>query len=457
VLFAWLAAVIAGLTTGGSARADGGIPGSLAILLPADQPQKIGLATTFGLILSDDGGATWQWTCEQLATTSMANMYAVGPPAVASGGVGDRFYALSPLKGLALSDDESCTWRLSSGGIAGAASVSDFFVDPTDPAHVLAAAAPAASGSTSAQAIYVSTDGGATFGGSPLFTAPDGAPIVGIEIARSNPSVVYVAYYLTASGGRDPVLARSTDGGAHWSTADLTASVGSAIVRILAVDPANSDVVYLRVLEAAGEDIAVTRDGGTTVTKPLTIPMGAVSAFARLQSGTVLVGALVPFAGDGGGTMGAAFRSTDGAMSFQPLKMPGQPHLVGLAERIENGQSRLYLSGKNYSDGWALAVSTDEGASLTPLMSYDQVNGIKPCVQQTCLETCNFEEMQAIWPPAVCGAGGSGGTATGGSGGGSGSGCHCGLHPTRPSGRDAIALAVFVALALWTRRAPRRY
>ena len=47
-------------------------------------------------------------------------------------------------------------------------------------------------------------------------------------------------------------------------------------------------------------------------------------------------------------------------------------------------------------------MSEDEGATLTPLMTYDQVKGMKPCVQQVCLDTCNFEEMQAIWTSAVC-------------------------------------------------------
>jgi len=451
-LFASLAGVAAALV-GGPARADGGIPGSLAILLPADQPRNIALATTFGLILSEDGGASWQWTCEQFATTSMANLYAVGPPAVASGGIGDRFYALSPLKGLAISDDGSCTWSTSGGALAGL-SVSDFFVDPTDPAHVLAAGTAVADGSAGAPAVFASTDGGAAFLDAPLFTAPFGAAIVGIEIARSNPNVIYVAYYV-ASGDRDPVVVRTTDGGAHWSIADLQKSLGSAIVRILAVDPVDSDLVYLRAITASGEAVVALRDL-TTVSVPLTLTKGQVSAFARLQSGTVLVGALVPFAGDGGGTMGAGFRSTDGGMSFQPWAPPGQPHLVGLAERIENGRPRLYLSGKNYSDGWALAVSDDEGATLTPLMTYDQVKGIKPCVQQACLDTCNFEETQAIWPPAVC----SGGGATGGGGGGgtgSGSGCHCGLDPTQPGGGGLFGLTGLAAVLAWKRRARRRH
>ncbi len=63
----------------GVARANNGIPGSLGVLLPVDKPQEIGLATTFGLILSDDGGQSWVWTCEQTAT-SMANVYTVGAP-----------------------------------------------------------------------------------------------------------------------------------------------------------------------------------------------------------------------------------------------------------------------------------------------------------------------------------------------------------------------------------------
>ena len=390
-----------------AARADGGIPGSLAILLPADQPRKIALATTFGLILSDDGGASWLWTCEQASTTSMANMYAVGPSAIASSGVGDRFYALSPFEGLAWSDDESCTWQ-TAGGLAAGSTVSDFFVDPSDPRHVLAvAAAPSDGGVAGAGGVFESSDGGTTFAPEPLYTAAAGATIVGVEIARSNPRVIYVATYATTPAGRAPVLSRSTDGGANWTPTPLTGAVGAAIVRILAVDPQDSDVVYLRVIAADGDAVAITRNGGATVSVPVTFARGQLSAFARLSSGTVLVGALI--ATDAGGTDGVAVRSTDGGTSFQPwTTLPAPTHLVGLAERVESGRPRLYLSGKNYSDGWALAVSDDEGATLTKLLTYDQVKGIKPCVRQICQDTCNFENMQGIWDLSVCG-----GTATG--------------------------------------------
>ena len=162
----------------GDARANNGIPGSLGVLLPLDKPLEIGLATTFGLILSDDGGATWVWTCEQPAT-SMASVYTVGPPPA------NRFYALSPVTGLSFSWTNRAAGRARAGRSL-AEKVSDFFTDPSDPVRVLAAASPPSDGGGAALAsVYASTDGGATFGSTPVYTAPVGASIVGIEIAAA--------------------------------------------------------------------------------------------------------------------------------------------------------------------------------------------------------------------------------------------------------------------------------
>ncbi|HEY4395848.1 MAG TPA: hypothetical protein VGP64_17395 [Polyangia bacterium] len=449
-LVAFLVALLVALLgpLGGAARANNGIPGSLGVLLPLDKPQEIGLATNFGLILSDDGGVTWTWTCEQAASAS-ANVYVMGPPPA------DRFYAQSPVTGLGFSDDEACGWQ-SAGGALGGLKVSDFFPDATDPAHVLAAAAPPTDAGTGAVSVYVSADGGTTFGATPLYTAPAGAAIVGIEIARSNPQIIYLTTYTVGSGGYDPVLVRSIDGGATWTPTDLLAPLGSAIVRILAVDPADANLVYLRATGASSETLAVTRDGGITFATPLAIANGAVSAFARLASGTVLVGGLLNLPGGGGGTMGAGYRSTDGAMTFQPWTLAPQPHLVGLGERVVGGQSTLYLSGKNYSDGWALAVSTDEGATVTPVMRYDQVAGIEPCVQQVCLATCNYEEMQAIWDLSVCGGPDGGAPDAGRPGPPQSSGCHCGVGGRGGSLATGLGVWVLLAGAAFSRAGRRR-
>ena len=125
--------------------------------------------------------------------------------------------------------------------------------------------------------------------------------------------------------------------------------------------------------------------------------------------------------------------------------------MVGLAERTEAGKPILYLSGKNYSDGWALATSTDEGETLTAVMSYDQVSRIAPCVQQLCADTCGYEEMQGIWTPDVC-AGGTpdAGTAPASGGGG----CHCAV--TDGETPATLAWAAALACALLAVRHGRR-
>ncbi len=452
----WASAAALALTfaAGRQARADGALPGSLGILLPADKPQEIVLGTNFGLIWSEDAGATWLWTCEQVST-SMANVYAVGPPAI-GGSPGDRFYALSPIAGLAFSDDGTCSWQTAGGALTGQ-SVTDFFVDPSNPNRVLAAAAATDdAGDVGPASLYASLDGGTTFGATPLFTAPATAAIVGVEIARSDPNVVYISYYIPMADGLHPWLVRSSDGGASWTPLDVHAALGLNQVRIFAVDSANPDLLYLRVIANGSESVAITRDGGMTFTTPLTITGGSVSAFARLASGTVLVGARINFATDGGGASGAGYRSTDGGLTFVPWSLTPQPHIVGLSERVSGGKSTLYLSGENYVDGWALASSADEGVTVTPLMSYDQVRGIKSCAQQTCANTCNYEEMQAVWDPDVCtGALLDAGMVTPPPPAKS-SGCHCAAAgEARPGLASLLALALAFAVGRRRRSCPR--
>ena len=382
-------AVSFALFRAGPARANGALPGSLGILIADDRPQEIILATNFGMILSEDGGGSWLWTCEQ-AATAMGYLYSAGPSPR------DRLYGLSPEEGLAFSDDGTCSWQRA-GGTLDTDIASDFFVDRTDPDRVLAVAAGQdVSGAPGPQSVYLSTDGGTTFATTPLYTAAATDNVVGIEIARSNPSVIYLAMY-SYPGVRHPALVRSDDGGQTWSRTDVEAGLGANEFRILAVDPDDPNVLYLRVVIAGREELWVTRDAGLTFTQGIVVQGGSLSAFARLASGVVLVAALTNVSG-GGATAGVAYRSSDRGMTFSPWVLCPQPHIVGLAERA----GVVYLAGKNYSDGWALATSTDEGATIHPLATYDQVRGVKACVQASCASTCSFEVSAAVWTSDVC-------------------------------------------------------
>ncbi len=389
------------------------------------------LATNFGMIISEDGGASWLWTCEQ-PETSFGYLYGVGPSPR------DRFYGLSPEQGLAISDNGSCSWQRAGGALASVVA-SDFFVDRSNADRVLAVAATIDpdGGDIGPPALFESTDAGATFGATPLYAAPAGANIVSVEIARSNPMVVYMAMYTTP--GRHPRLLRSGDGGRTWMDRDVEAALGANEFRILTVDPNDADVLYLRVIALGVESVMVTRDAGMTFATPITVRGGSLSAFVRLASGTVLVGGLVNL--DGGGMNGVGYRSTDGGNNFVPWALAPQPHILGLAER----DGVLYVAGKNYSDGWALATSRDDGVTVTPLSSYADVRGVMPCAMGICGDQCRLVASQAVWTNDVCTGAllDAGAPLDGGSDAGTpqppGSGCHC----------AAAEAASYGALAAW--------
>jgi hypothetical protein len=414
------------------------------------------------MLLSDDAGASWLWTCEQ-AATAMGYLYSLGPAPRS------RLYGLSPVEGLSFSDDGTCTWQRAGGALT-TAIASDYFVDRTNADRVLAIAATQDSGgSIGPQAVYASGDGGGTFGATPLYTAPASTNVVGIEIARTDPQVVYLAMY--GYPGRHPSLVRSTDGGVSWTSTNVEPTLGANEFRILAVDSDDANLVYLRVIAPNREEVWITRDGGGTFEQALVIDSAALSAFARLASGTVLVGALVNL--PGGGTNGTGYRSVDQGRTFVPWSLCPQPHIVGLAER----GGVLYIAGKNYSDGWALATSTDEGVTLTPLSTYDQVRGVKACAVSTCAAACSYEVQTAVWSSAVCtgelvdggvmpagptvedcpadGSAGADGAADG-RGGGAPSGCGCGVVNAAPANAGGVGLLTLVALALALRRRASR-
>jgi photosystem II stability/assembly factor-like uncharacterized protein len=427
------------------ARANGAFPESYQVVLPADRPSQIILATNFGLIISDDDGATWSWTCESKQTVN-ATLYGVSAPAL------DRLFAVGDV-GLSYSDDASCTWQESGGSLA-TMLATDYFADATNPMRVWAAARHPTD-ATVLPAVYASDDGGATFGPA-VFTAAAGQTLSGVESARADPKRVYVASYALADF--HPWLARSDDGGASWTTIDLAPSIGLNTARIIAVDPNDADVVTIRVIESTGESLAISHDGGHTFTKMFRIA-GSLTSYARLQSGTILVAGFVLAEGVG-------FRSTDGGMSFQPWTprttdragaldvasdggAPRPPHLRALAAR----GGKVYAAAKNFSDDWALGVSTDDGVTFERLMRYQDVSSIRACAVTSCMDSCDRQAGAQVWPPTTCGnplpeppappAGAK-------------KGCGCALEGAAEGRAAALALCVVAALATLARSRRRR-
>ena len=198
--------------------------------------------------------------------------------------------------------------------------------------------------------------------------------------------------YLTLanSAGAAPTLARSTDGGATWQLTDLTSAFGTGQVRILAIDPTDADRVFLRVIGATGDTLAIATEGGATVTTPLVFDGGLV-AFVRTGAGTLLA-----FGTEGGAP--GLFRSTDGGATFAPVA--GPPHILALAERA----GTIYAATDTSLNPFAEATSTDEGTSWTPGLAFAQVSAIAPCLMSACQADCQMRAQQQQWPAAICSA-----------------------------------------------------
>ncbi|HVV52904.1 MAG TPA: sialidase family protein, partial [Polyangia bacterium] len=373
---AWLLAAGVLLLAPRAARADGAFPNGQSVLVPADLPGEIVLATNFGLVTSEDAGRTWSYSCEQ-ASTSFGRLYQMGPAPA------HRLYAVAGGK-LVYSDDGACGWQ-AAGGALGGDLCEDAFVDPTDATRVLAAGLGGDGGIQ--YEVYESTDGGATFD-RVVYQAAPGDLVTGIEIAASDPMTIDVALAHGADGA--PTLARTTDGGATWTLTDLTAALGGGQIRIVAIDPTDADRVYLRAIGAAGDTLAVATGGGAAVSTPVGFDGGLV-AFARTSAGTLLA------FGTAGGAP-ALYRSTDGGGSF--ASVPGPPHILALAERA----GTVYAATDSSLDPFAEATSTDEGTTWTPGLVFGQVAAITPCVKSACQSDCLMRAQQQQWSPAVCAA-----------------------------------------------------
>jgi hypothetical protein len=413
-----------------AALANGAFPDSQTVLTPADRPNEILLVTNFGVVLSWDGGTSWQWSCERDAN-AFGVLYQLGPAPRR------RLFTVANDK-LAYSDDGTCGFSIAGGNLAGRV-VTDVFPHPTDADRVLAV------GYADARyAVLASSDGGATFGPT-LYEAAVGDGIGGVEIARSDPATIYVS--MTAAGEVRPKLARTRDGGANWAVRDFFADLGPGLLRIIAVDSSDPEVVCLRFLGTDTQAVAVTRDGGATVTTTLTVA-GNLTAFVRLATGTLLAAAAVE-----GGTRHVLYRSRNDGGSFE--EVTGAPRIRALSER----GGVVYAATDNFGDGYALGTSKDEGTSWRAAMAYGDIEAILPCLrsdpicQSTCRALAGAGEMSAgvIWADAVC--------ATHPPGPSSGCGCAQAGSTGQPGERgdsSSGTIPVLVALALRRRSSRRR-
>lgn len=372
------------------AQANGAFPDSMGILLPVDRPDVIIATTNFGLLVSEDGGATFGWICEEAVGTN-AILYQLGAPpndlvlAVAGGG-------------LAYSADFGCSWNRSGGDISGAF-VYDAFASPVDPLRAYALARHA-----SYQSALDSRDGYRVFGPEIFRSSGVYDYLSGIESSRSSPETLYVTIYNTWPPPFRTSIARSYDGGATWEPLFVAGNELNGLTArgLIAVDPVNERRVYLRLANSVQgrEFLGIYDDDpdpeSSTLRVALNVP-ARMTAFLRRPDGTIIVGA----------SNGASFVSTDQGATFAPW--PQAPHLRALGER--NGI--LYAVADNYVDGYAVGRSLDQGATWEGLFRFQQLTGPKNCGQLATICEGPWQTLRRTLQLPLPDAGADGGTDAG--------------------------------------------
>jgi photosystem II stability/assembly factor-like uncharacterized protein len=339
------------------ARANGRFPLAQHVLVgPGHGSDLIVLRTTFGLVVSRDGGRSFRWICEE--ALEYAGLW--DPPiAIRADGT---IYAGLP-DGLIQTRD-GC--RFERNVSVGATLVQDLAND-ADGAVVLGVEAR----SGAANHVLASRDGVAFArlgGGVP------GALFATVDAAPSMPSRVYATALDEAT--RRPRVYRSDDGGATLALAggDL---LGGEDAYLSAVDPTAPDRIYVRSNRGEGTMLLRSDDAGRSFTRVVETP-DPMLGFAIADDGRrVWVG----------GTASGLLRSDDGGRTFARVATTRVTCL-----RYHAGA--LYLCADWQREGFALARWRDGAAAPEPLLALHQIEGAVECAAGTTVR----DVCAARWP-----------------------------------------------------------
>jgi photosystem II stability/assembly factor-like uncharacterized protein len=369
-----------------AARANGRFPAANALVLAPDDPERVVLRATFGILLSRDRGTTFDWLCETAIGLPASS---IEDPSIAVTATGTLVAGTSG--GLSVSTDDGCDW-LGPPGIPAPAAVRDLVVRPNTPDQVLALASSYVSGVAPdggagyASRVFASDDDGAQWAaiGAPLDPS---AVVTTLEVAPSDPSRLYVSLYRGQGTTRAAWLAVSTDAGATWAErpVPLDNSVESAAF-IGAVDPTNPDRVYVRT--QGRSRLLVTADAGRTY-----------------SVGLSFAGPMLGFALSPDGATAYAGGPEDGLHVARPAQTAAFARVSGVhVQCLAAGRGELWACADEAS-GFAVGLSTDDGTTFTPKLHLDGVSGPVACAPTATAAMCAGSAFEQLCQTLACTAG----------------------------------------------------
>ncbi|MGN6109298.1 MAG: WD40/YVTN/BNR-like repeat-containing protein [Kofleriaceae bacterium] len=368
----------------GPARANGRAPATSTIHFRRGMESQIAAGMTFGLVISKDGGATWQWMCED---------------AIGYGGMYDPDYVFTSTGALFATtfvglkvNRNGCTFDEAFGGEKFVSTVAQ----GPDGAIYYGTVQPMAGSDPGDSKIYRSDDDGATF---PISSEAGRVDDwwVSLEVAPSDPQRLYLSGFRFErapgdEGGsvRVQLLFRSDDGGRSWTELPTTeiSTMPNSRISIVGISKTNPAHVYARVEladNAISDAIYRSTDSGQTWTRILE-KQGSIAFLIRgngeLVAGTKALG---------------AFRSTDNGTTWTDLV--GAPHIGCLAENTAGevwACTENYGSGPAQSDGFGIMKSTNL-ATWTGVLRFQELREPVACAEGTVQhDTCDAGDA-SMW------------------------------------------------------------
>lgn len=437
-----LAAALAALSITGPAAANGRYPAAGQIALHPSDPSAILVRATFGIVLTKDHGARWDWICEAAVGFGGSE-----DPMISFTSDGTLLAAI--FEGLSVSHDRGCQWAFIGGGLTDHYVV-DLAIDKVDASKGVLlisnntgqddAGAPTFIGQ-----VWETSDAGHTWAQAGIDLPSDFLGLT-LDTAPSDPNRIYV------SGRAGPpsyqgLILRSDDRGATWQSRPIPGSDDTRLPYIGAIDPKNPDVVYVR-LDAGGPDaLAVTKDGGGTWSEVFTGQSqdpGDLLGFALSPDGAKIAI---------GGPKDGVWIAPSSTLAFTQAS---SLH----ARCLTWSPAGLYACGDEATDKLTVGLSTDEGKTFTSLMHLSAPCGPLACDPASSVSTACTQQWPAtaltlgsVGCDGAGGAGGSTGSGGGAGAGGSSGGCSCGVPGEGPASIAASAALLALCVAALRRRA----
>ncbi len=339
-----------------AAHANGRFPAASQLVISPTDPSFLLLRTTYGFLVSHDGGTTWDWICE----TAIGYGTNVEDPPIAITANGTIVAGMQ--EGLGVSSNLGCDWHFV-GGALDKQPIVDVVVRPDAPHTVLVLASQQTGTNDAGDPVYVSQvfqsiDDGVTW--NKLGVPIDGSYIVEtLEVAASDPHRLYASGVKGAGASTVATVFVSTNDGALWTPRAVPFDpVNDRAPFVSGVDPTNADRIYVRTSGTTTNALHMSINAGQSFTTPLTLPL--ILGFAQSPDGaTIYAGgpssglyvgdrATMTFTKKSDVSVGCLTRSGAKLFSCSNEKLPPDAFKFILGESDDEGVTfvaRLHMNG----------------------------------------------------------------------------------------------------------------